>query len=118
LIVDDELGTHWIVRRLLASAGRDCISAFDGASAVKVLRCAPVSLILLDAKLPDVEGLDLAVQLRNGGCGVPIILMSAYFYPDDPAVQAALAAGIINDFIAKPFRHRMLRESTERALAT
>jgi CheY-like chemotaxis protein len=62
-------------------------------------------LVLLDAKLPDIDGLELARQIRRAVPGVPIMLISGYFYKDDPAIQAALEEGLIDEFVEKPFSH-------------
>ena len=45
-------------------------------------------LILIDAKLPDIEGVDLARRIRaETSCVAPLILISGYFYKDDSLVQ-------------------------------
>jgi CheY-like chemotaxis protein len=63
-------------------------------------------LILLDAKLGDIEGVELAGRIRTQTtCRAPMILVSGYFYKDDSLVQDSLAAGLISAFVTKPFRH-------------
>ncbi len=59
----------------------------------------------LDAKLPDIEGLDLARRLRDIDPVIHIVMISGYFYRDDNDVQNALAEGLIKGFIGKPFDH-------------
>jgi CheY-like chemotaxis protein len=63
------------------------------------------SLVLLDAKLPDVDGLDLAVQFRAADPNVPILLVSGYFSRDDAGVLEARSAGLVQAFVGKPFLH-------------
>ena len=62
-------------------------------------------LAFLDAKLPDMEGLDLAKEIRKIDPAIYIVMVSGYFYRDDDAVREAIAKGLIKDFIGKPFDH-------------
>ena len=60
---------------------------------------------MVDAKLPDMDGLDLVGKLLCAAPGIPILMVSGYFYEDDPAIQAALEQGLICGFVEKPFSH-------------
>jgi CheY-like chemotaxis protein len=63
-------------------------------------------VILLDAKLGDVDGVKLARQIRTlTTCTAPVILVSGYFYKDDSEIQRNLRDGVITAFVTKPFRH-------------
>ena len=78
------------------------------ASADEALRLARRERFLLafvDAKLPDGEGLDLARRIREAAPGLRTVLISGYYYPDDSVVVEALAAGVIDGFVSKPFQH-------------
>ena len=57
----------------------------------------------LDAKLPDMDGLELARRIREIAPGTRIIMVSGYFYRDDVSIQDAITRGLIVDFISKPF---------------
>lgn len=61
-------------------------------------------LAFVDVKLPDVDGLDLARQMRELEPSMAVVLVSGYFYLDDIAIQQALSQGLINSFISKPFQ--------------
>jgi len=61
-----------------------------------------LAVMLVDAKLPDMDGLDVAGRVRGADPGVPVIMVSGYFYQDDPDIQAALAEGLICGFVEKP----------------
>jgi CheY-like chemotaxis protein len=108
LVIEDEPGIGWAIRRLLEQAGANVTVAVSGASALEYLGQAPVAVIFLDIKLPDADGFELAGVINRIAPAVPIVIISAYFYPDDPKVQQMLAGGVARRFIAKPFRHEEL----------
>jgi CheY-like chemotaxis protein len=89
----------------------ECIRALEGQTALQVVRTNRLSLALLDAKLPDMDGLELVQHIRNAQPGIPILVVSGYFYKDDPAIQAALEQGLIRGFIEKPFLHKEVVET-------
>lgn len=104
LIVDDEPDTCWALQHILRELGASEI-AVNARDALLWAARQAFSLVLLDAKLPDVDGLDLALQLRAADPGVPILLVSGYFRRDDADVLAARDAGLIQAFVGKPFVH-------------
>jgi CheY-like chemotaxis protein len=77
-----------------------------------------LALVLLDAKLPDMDGLEVARQIRGVAPGVPIMLISGYFYPDDPAIHAALEQKLIHGFVEKPFSHTEMLGAIRTALSS
>ena len=62
-------------------------------------------MVFIDAKLPDIEGLDLARRFREIDSNLHIIMISGYFYRDDEDIQKAIEKGLICGFIGKPFIH-------------
>ena len=116
LVVDDDPDICWALDHLLGGLGARCIRALDCQGALQAARLNRPALVLLDAKLPDMDGLELARQIRGADPGVPVMLISGYFYKDDPAVQAALDRGLICGFIEKPFSHPVIVRAMEAAL--
>ena len=90
---------------MLGRLGVRSIRALDGQSALQAARHNRLALALLDAKLPDMDGLELARKIRTSDPRVPVLVVSGYFYKDDPAIQAALGQGLIRGFVEKPFSH-------------
>jgi len=93
---------------LLGAHGFDVVTMLNGEAALGWLRVhgAKCGLVLIDAKLPDIEGFDLAARIRGETrCTAPLIMVSGYFYDDDRLVQDALHSGLIAAFLTKPFKH-------------
>jgi two-component system, OmpR family, KDP operon response regulator KdpE len=99
LVIDDEPNTRALLQWTLAQRGYDCLHASTGAEGVAVtINCAP-SVILLDLGLPDLDGVEVTLRIRER-CGAPIIIVSASGRESDKI--AALDAGA-NDYVTKPF---------------
>lgn len=118
LVVDDDPDICWAIEHLVESLQAQCIRALDGHGALRAARLNRLALVLLDAKLPDIDGLKLARQIRHAAPGVPIILISGYFYRDDSAIQAALEQGLIRQFVEKPFSHTSIIGAMKTALCS
>jgi CheY-like chemotaxis protein len=117
LIVDDEPDTCWALKHVLEKQGVRSRIALRAEQALEEVRRFPYALALLDAKLPDLDGLELARRIRALRPGIPIIVVSGYFYSDDPAIQEALGSGLIQGFVSKPFLHEDIARSVDRLLA-
>jgi len=105
LIVDDEPDMCWALEHLLERSGLPSKKAFSGREALALTESTSFSLAFLDAKLPDMDGIELARRMRRLDPSLPIIMISGYFYREDEAVQEALSLGLIHGFISKPFLH-------------
>lgn len=117
LIVDDEPDAGWALEHILRPCAIRLERALTAMDALELMRSRAFSLALLDVKLPDLDGLELARRIRAIDPVLPIILISGYFYKDDAAIQQAQARGLIRDFIGKPFLHAELMRAVARALA-
>ena len=81
LIVDDELANRFMLRVILEDEGYEVDEANGGVAALEH-RLADVDAIVLDYRMPDMNGVDVATELRARGWGGPIVLYSAYFAPE------------------------------------
>jgi DNA-binding NtrC family response regulator len=118
LVVDDDPDICWALERVLGALGAQCIRALDGRSALLAARLNRPAMALLDAKLPDIDGLELARNLRKADPGILVLVISGYFYKDDPAIQAALDQRLIHGFIEKPFSHAEVIEMVKDAFSS
>ena len=106
LVVDDEAGVRWALEMILLRNGFGVASVGSGEEALAWLGQNLCHVILMDAKLGDMEGVELARKIRKQAVSAaPVILVSGYFYKDDSTVQGSLMAGDIAAFVTKPFRH-------------
>ena len=105
LIVDDEPDMCWALEHLLKRGGYLSKRALTGKEAIQLVKQHRFKLAFLDAKLPDLEGLDLAMRIREIDPSVGIVMVSGYYYKDDVDVQQAVTEGLISGFVSKPFKH-------------
>lgn len=116
LIVDDEPDTCWALQHVLKKLGVRSRLVSRAAQALQEIHEVRYTLALLDAKLPDQDGLELARSIRDMRPDIPIIIVSGYFYADDPAIQEALSEGRIQGFVSKPFLHPEIVRAVSKAL--
>jgi DNA-binding NtrC family response regulator len=99
LVIDDEESIRFGLTKLLKQAGYDCMAAGSAAEGFQMFSTHNPAVILLDLRLPDMEGLDFLRKLKENDNYVSIILMTAYG-TIEMAVQA-LKLGAEN-FLTKP----------------
>lgn len=105
LVVDDDPGIVRLVRSYLEQAGFKVQSAFDGATARRLIRNERPDLVILDLMLPDDDGFEIARALRSdpATANLPIIMLTARVDDTDRIVGLELGA---DDYIVKPFNPR------------
>jgi DNA-binding NtrC family response regulator len=118
LIVDDEPDMCWALGHIMKESGIVSVTATSGQEALLLARRQRFDLAFIDAKLPDAAWRDLARFIREANPGIPIVLVSGYFYGDDAEVRQAFTSGVINGFLGKPFLHEEVRTITRSTLAS
>ena len=103
LIVDDEPDMGWALEHLLHNQGFVTKKALSAREALELMGRHQFSCAFLDAKLPDMDGLELARRILEIAPGTRIVMVSGYFYRDDVTIQEAISQGLIRGFISKPF---------------
>jgi two-component system, OmpR family, alkaline phosphatase synthesis response regulator PhoP len=104
LVVDDEPKIVQLVRDYLERAGFKVLVAGDGKAALNLARSEKPDMLVLDLGLPEMDGLDVARELRKTS-SVPILMLTARDEETDKLVGLELGA---DDYITKPFSPKEL----------
>ncbi|HFX4833639.1 TPA: response regulator YycF, partial [Streptococcus pyogenes] len=101
---DDEKPISDIIKFNLTKEGYDIVTAFDGREAVTIFEEEKPDLIILDLMLPELDGLEVAKEIRKTS-HVPIIMLSAKDSEFDKVIGLEIGA---DDYVTKPFSNREL----------
>jgi DNA-binding response OmpR family regulator len=112
LIVDDEAKLRRLVREYLVRDGFTVLEAGTGGRALELLAAEDPDLVLLDLRLPDLPGEEVARLVRKAS-EVPIIVLSAKAGENDRVMGLRLGA---DDYVVKPFSVRELVARVEAVL--
>jgi DNA-binding response OmpR family regulator len=104
LVVDDEARIRDLVRRYLEHEGHHVLTVGSGAEALDVVRRTAVDLIVLDLRLPDITGEQVAAEIRTTS-DVPILMLTAKVDERDRIHGLEVGA---DDYVTKPFSPREL----------
>ncbi|MBI2941308.1 MAG: response regulator transcription factor [Chloroflexi bacterium] len=104
LIADDDRVTREIVRQVLQRAGYRVVACRDGREVLQALRDARPDVVLLDIVMPNLDGYQVCVRIRESS-NVPIIMLTSLGNTDD--IVRGLEAGA-DDYLVKPFEPREL----------
>ncbi|MGE8149001.1 ATP-binding protein [Pseudomonas frederiksbergensis] len=113
LLVEDNPVNQTVIEAMLRSLGFTVSVATDGAQAVRSAESLIFEAILMDCRLPVIDGYEATRQIRQlPGClDLPIIALTANALQGDR--EACLAAGM-NDYLAKPFKRTDLQQILQR----
>jgi two-component system, OmpR family, alkaline phosphatase synthesis response regulator PhoP len=105
LVVDDDREIVRLVRTYLEQNHYDVLTAYDGETALHILRRERPDLMLLDLMLPDRDGWDVTRVVRGdtGLAALPIIMLTARVEDHDKILGLELGA---DDYVSKPFNPR------------
>jgi two-component system alkaline phosphatase synthesis response regulator PhoP len=105
LVVDDDKQIVRLLRTYLEQSGYQVLLAYDGESALHIIRREQPDLVLLDLMLPERDGWDLMRVVRGDPSllGLPVIMLTARADDRDKIVGLELGA---DDYVTKPFNPR------------
>lgn len=104
-VADDDADVLGSLRFLLETDGFNVRTFRNGAALLSAVRSTGVDCFVIDYKMPDMNGIDLASRLRNRDIVAPVILITGY--PDENIAARAEAAGV-RDVLLKPLLEESL----------
>ncbi|EGL82891.1 response regulator receiver protein [Caldalkalibacillus thermarum TA2.A1] len=107
LIVDDQYGIRMLLSEVFQSEGYLTFEAANGQQALEITRKERPNLVLLDMKIPGMNGLDILKHLKEYDSTIQVIMMTAYGELD--MIKEAMQLGALTHF-AKPFDIDELRK--------
>jgi len=113
LVVDDEDSIRWVLGRCLEKAGYTVEFGENGSEAIRKATSDNFSLIILDIKMPDSNGLEVLKELKLIGIDIPVIIITAQNTVKN-AIEAMKRGAY--DYIAKPFNLDEVKLTVERAI--
>ncbi len=106
LIVEDEAVNRIYFSRILGKEGFKVEQASNGRDAVKMVLNKDYDLVLMDLKMPLLDGIEATRAIRkNESRHTPIIALTSYSYPED---QMRCRSAGMDDFLSKPINDRLL----------
>ncbi|MGC2477200.1 MAG: sigma-54 dependent transcriptional regulator, partial [Candidatus Sulfotelmatobacter sp.] len=113
LIVDDERLVRWSLRQKCEEWGYQVVEAPSGEPGLRLAQHESPDLVLLDVRMPDINGIQVLEQIKKAPDAPPVIMITADPQLDD--VKTALKLGAY-DFIGKPLDFEELRVTIHNAL--
>ncbi|MCA1295718.1 response regulator transcription factor [Paenibacillus sp. alder61] len=100
LVIDDDEKITSMLRRGLAFEGYDVHTARNGAEGLSMVMSADPDLIILDVMMPQIDGFEVCRRLREGGSGVPVLMLTAKDEVENRVKGLDTGA---DDYLVKPF---------------
>lgn len=113
LIVDDQNGIRVLLMEVFSSEGYETFQASNGKLALEIVKNKQPDLVLLDMKIPGMDGLEILKQIRKIDTEIKVIMMTAYGELD--MIKEAMELGALAHF-TKPFDIDELRIAVNKLL--
>ena len=113
LVIDDEVGIRNLLDALLHRKGYDVVLADNGQKGITVFRRERPDVVVLDLKMPGMDGFTVLQQVRSLNPKQPVIILTGAGTPE--MEQQARALGV-SEFVEKEFSLHLLGDSLKRLL--
>ena len=100
MIVEDDNNTRKLMCTVLEQYGYSTFPAIDGIDGLEILDKKHIDLIILDIMMPRMDGFEFTETLRQSGCNIPILMISAKQSPIDKRKGFIIGT---DDYMTKPF---------------
>jgi two-component system, NtrC family, response regulator AtoC len=108
LVVDDETSVLTLIRRVGESQGFEVVTCTDGHRALQLAEARRPDLIMVDLRMPDVNGLEIVRALRSADANAMVVLMTGFGTIDSAVEAVKLGAA---DYLTKPFDFQRLTDT-------
>ncbi|MBI4802937.1 MAG: response regulator [Elusimicrobia bacterium] len=103
LVIDDERDLREVMTELLETAGYRAISAANGADGVRMNEQENPDIIVLDLRMPGMDGIETLRRIREQDSGVSVVILTA----NGGAGTIREAAGLtVSEYLSKPFENQ------------
>lgn len=99
MVVEDDANSRKLMCTVLGQYGYTTIPATDGVDALEILEKKHVDLIVLDIMMPRMDGFEFTQVLRQSGCNIPILMVTAKQSPVDKRKGFIIGT---DDYMTKP----------------
>lgn len=113
-LVDDEEAIRKSVSFMLRTSGYAIQSYASGVDFLKRARAAEIGCVLLDVRMPDMDGLQVQAAMAERGINMPVVVLTGH--GDVSIAVQAMKAGAV-DFLEKPFEKALLLDAISRSFA-
>ncbi|MFH1037633.1 MAG: response regulator [PVC group bacterium] len=116
LIVDDDRDLCDNLSKILSLDDRETEVAFDGADALVKLRRREYDVLVLDIKMPGMDGIQLLQEIQDRSGNTAVIILTAY--PTLETAMDAVGDRMIIEYVRKPFSMQQIRNAVGKAAAS
>lgn len=113
LVVDDEPEVTFALQAFFLGKGYEMLTALDGLQAMRLLRQSPIDLVILDMKMPGVNGIEVLKFIHAQTPSTKVVVVTAY----DVQFQELVEQLGVDGFLIKPFGIQALTSTIEEVLA-
>ena len=111
LLVDDDRGARESIKLLLTIDRHNVVEASGGAEAIALLKSQTFDLAILDYFMPDLQGSQVALRMRDMAPSLPILMITAYLEKLEDSDKP------VDAVIGKPFSIEKLRQAVAKLLS-
>jgi CheY-like chemotaxis protein len=113
LVIDDEQGIRDLLDTLLTRKGYDVVVADSGQKGLEVYRRAQPDVVVLDLKMPGMDGLTVLQQIRRLNPTQPVVILTGAGTPESEQQVRALG---VTEYVEKEFSLHLLGDALKREL--
>jgi PAS domain S-box-containing protein len=113
LVVDDDVGPREALRMIFKSHF-EVMTASSGPQALELVSQSPPDLVLLDIKMPGMNGIEVLKAIKQIDASIEVVIMTAYASLDTARAAVAYQA---SEYLTKPFSKREVEKAVDKALA-